>query len=155
MSRPGRTSATRPPTCCPPSRCSCRRCSGCRRSPPTTRGASPPWSQLARAREARKDGKRSAAEIARLQRALDEARAALAEAEAESARVRAVCAERCPTCGCDAPADDRAVRVVDAAVSALLARPPAGLEPAYIATFARRHRARLVGLVRARLGGSP
>jgi len=111
--------------------------------------------QLARARDAHKDGKRSAAEIARLQRALDEARAALAEAEAESARVRAVCAERCPTCGCDAPADDRAVRVVDAAVSALLARPPAGLEPAYVATFARRHRARLVGLVRARLGGSP
>jgi len=110
--------------------------------------------QLARAREARKDGRRAGAEVARLQRALDEARAALAEAEAESARVRAACDERCGTCAC-ASADDPAVRVVDAAVSALLARPPVGVETAYVASFARRHRASLIGLVRSRLGGAP
>jgi hypothetical protein len=110
--------------------------------------------QLARAREARQDGRRSAAEVARLQRALDEARAALAEAEAESARVRAACDAPCGTCAC-AAADEPAVRVVDAAVGALLSRPPAGVAADEVASYARRHRASLIGLVRARLGGSP
>ena len=56
--------------------------------------------QLARAREARQDGRRAGTKVARLQRALDEARTALADAEAESARVRAACAEPCGTCAC-------------------------------------------------------
>ena len=110
--------------------------------------------QLARAREARQEGKRATAEVARLQRALDEARAALAEAETESARVRAACDAHCGTCAC-AAADAPAVRVVDAAVGALLSRPPAGVDAEEVASFARRHRASLIGLVRARLGGSP
>jgi hypothetical protein len=110
--------------------------------------------QLARAREARTNGQRSAALVARLQRELDEARAEQAEAEEESARVRTACGERCGTCAC-ASGEEPAVRVVDAAVGALLARPPVGVEAEEVASFARRHRERLVGLVRARMGGGP
>jgi hypothetical protein len=109
--------------------------------------------QLARALEARQDGKRAAAEVVRLQRALDEARAALTEAEAERARVRTACEAPRGTCACTANAP--AARVVDAAVGALLSRPPAGADADEVRSLARCHRASLIGLVRARLGGSP
>ena len=98
------------------------------------------------------EGGRAPRDLARVQRELDEARAALDDALAESARVRAECGR---SCGCQhttAPPPDPAVRVVDAAVTALLTRPPAGADAAYVADFARRHRGHLVALVRARLG---
>jgi hypothetical protein len=44
---------------------------------------------------------------------------------------------------------------VVAAAGALLSRPPSGVDADEVASFARRHRASLIGLVRARLGGSP
>ncbi|MCK6527705.1 hypothetical protein L6R50_09120 [Myxococcota bacterium] len=103
--------------------------------------------QLARARAARLEERRSATEVARLQAALDDARAALAEAEAESARVRVASEARCPTCGCADPA----ALVLDAAAAAVAARPPAGVDAAYVAAFVGRHRDRLVALVRAGL----
>lgn len=112
--------------------------------------------QLAQAREKAGGSRKALAEVARLQGELDAARLSLSEALAESARVRAACGR---ACGCDhgqVPASsDPAIRVVDAAVTALLTRPPAGVEVAYVAAFAGRHRAHLVELVRARLGGSP
>ena len=112
--------------------------------------------QLALAREKAGAGKKVQGEVARLQVELDAARAALDDALAESARVRAACGR---ACGCDnghVPApDDAAIRAVDAAVTALLSRPPPGVDAAYVAAFAGRHHAHLVDLVRARLGGTP
>ena len=108
--------------------------------------------QLERVREKAAGSRKAQAEVARLQRELDGARAALEEALAESARVRAACGRACGTCGCEGGAEDPAARVVEAAVSALLTQPPAGVVPAEVASFARRHRERLVGLVRARMG---
>jgi cell division septum initiation protein DivIVA len=108
--------------------------------------------QLARARETAKGSRAARREVDRLRAALEELRAELAEARAESARVRAACGE---ACGCREPAaastSDPAVRVVDAAVTALLTRPPAGVEPGEVAGFARRHRDRLIALVRAQV----
>ncbi len=81
---------------------------------------------------------------------LEAVRTELDEALAESARVRVTCGE---ACGCrSAASDDPAIDVVDTAITALLSRPPVGVEPAEVAGFARRHRERLVELVRARLG---
>jgi hypothetical protein len=111
--------------------------------------------QIAKARADRRDVKRSASLIARLEAELAEARRELAEALAESARVREACAGRCGTCGCAADADDgRAERVVDAVATALQARPPAGVDAAYVAGFVGRNRGVLVGIVR-RSGGVP
>jgi len=111
--------------------------------------------QLEQARDKAGAGKKVQAQVARLQADLDAARGALDEALAESARVRAACGR---ACGCGErsvpEAADPAVRVVDAAVTALLTRPPAGVDPAYVAGFARRHRDSLVGLVRSRLGST-
>lgn len=108
--------------------------------------------QLARARETAKGSRAARREVDRLRAALEELRAELAEARAESARVRAACGE---ACGCGDAAteavNDPAVRVVDAAVTALLTRPPAGVEPGEVAGFARRHRERLIALVRAKV----
>jgi len=108
--------------------------------------------QLARARETAKGSRAARREVDRLRAALEELRAELAEARAESARVRAACGE---ACGCGDAAteavNDPAVRVVDAAVTALLTRPPAGVEPGEVAGFARRHRDRLIALVRAQV----
>lgn len=109
--------------------------------------------QLVLAREKAGVGKKALAEVGRLQAELDAARGALDEALVESARVRAACGR---ACGCGergaAAGADPAVRVVDAAITALLTRPPAGVDPAYVAGFARRHRDSLVGLVRSRQG---
>jgi len=104
--------------------------------------------QLARAREQAKGGKRSTAEVARLHGELVQARAALAEAEAESARVRSACDDACGTCR----RADPARRVLDLALGALAASPPAGVAVDYVEAFADRHRARLLDLVRASLG---
>jgi len=112
--------------------------------------------QLAQAREKAGTGKKAQVEVARLQAELEAARGALDEALVESARVRAACGR---ACGCGelvAPSKaDPAVRVVDAAVTALLTRPPVGVDPAYVAGFARRHRARLIGLVRSHIEDAP
>ena len=108
--------------------------------------------QLERAKQNASGSRRAQAEIGRLRGELEGARAALDEALAESARVRAECGR---SCGCHAEAvapEDPAVRVVDAAVTALLTRPPKGMDPAYVAGFARRHRGHLVEIVRARMG---
>jgi hypothetical protein len=107
--------------------------------------------QLARARE--KGSRAAQREVERLRAKLETVRAELAEAKAESKRVRAACGE---ACGCGetvlgAPADP-AVLVVDAAVSALLTRPPAGVDAREVEGFARRHRGRLVALVRGQMG---
>lgn len=103
--------------------------------------------QLARARAQAKDGRRGAATVERIQVELAEARAALAAAEAESARVRAACDRACGTCRCADPAE----RVLDLAVGALSARPPVGVDVDYIGAFVERHRPRLLDLVRASL----
>ena len=108
--------------------------------------------QLARAKEKASGSRRAQTDVARLEADLAEARAALDEALAESARVRAECGRSCGCREARASSEDPAVRVVDAAVTALLTRPPAGTDPAYVAAFARRHRGHLVELVRARLG---
>ena len=108
--------------------------------------------QLARAKDKARQGGKATRDLARIQRELDEARAALDEALAESARVRAECGRSCGCQHAPQPKSDSAVRVVDAAVTALLTRPPAGVDAAYVADFARRHRGHLVALVRARLG---
>jgi hypothetical protein len=108
--------------------------------------------QLARARETAKGSRAARREADRLRAALEEVRAELAEAREESARVRAACGE---ACGCGEASTestiDPAVRVVDAAVTTLLTRPPAGVEPGEVAGFARRHRDRLIALVRAQV----
>ena len=125
--------------------------------------ARPPERQLESARARAGEGRKAQAEIARLQAALDEARAELADAVRLSAEARAACDE---SCGCrrshPPTTSDPAVRLVDAAVSAMLVRPPAGMDLAYVANFARRNRAALVGMVQAaidrrsaRLGGTP
>ena len=108
--------------------------------------------QLARAKDKARKGGKASRDLARVQRELDEARAALDEALAESARVRAECGRSCGCQHAPQPKSDPAVRVVDAAVTALLTRPPVGVDAAYVADFARRHRGHLVALVRARLG---
>ena len=108
--------------------------------------------QLERAKQKATGSRRVQAEVARLQRELAEARASLDEALAESARVRAECGRSCGCQPATVPAPDLAVRVVDAAVTALLTRPPAGMDPADVADFARRHRGHLVELVRVRMG---
>jgi hypothetical protein len=108
--------------------------------------------QLAKARADRAAGRKALGLVERLEADLAAVRRELVEAQAESARVRSECGERCRTCGCD----DRAARVVDAAVSALVARPPAGIAGGYVAAFASRNRAVLVEIVRARMpGGTP
>ncbi|MCK6529730.1 hypothetical protein L6R50_19965, partial [Myxococcota bacterium] len=103
--------------------------------------------QIARARAGKQAGRRSAVEVARLQAALKEARAALAQAVAESSRTRAASEARCATCGGADPAE----RVLRAATAAVVAHPPAGVDSAYIAAFTDRHHERLVALVRAGL----
>ena len=104
--------------------------------------------QLGRAREQAKGGKRVSTEVGRLEGELAEARAALAAAEAESARVRASCDRACGTCRRADPAE----RVLDVAVGVLAAHPPAGLDLDYVEAFVDRHRPRLLDLVRASLG---
>jgi len=104
--------------------------------------------QLGRAREQAKGGKRASTEVGRLEGELAEARAALAAAEAESARVRASCDRACGTCRRADPAE----RVLDVAVGVLAAHPPAGLDLDYVEAFVDRHRPRLLDLVRASLG---
>jgi hypothetical protein len=99
--------------------------------------------QLVRARADRAAGRKAIGQVERLEVQLADARRELAEAEAESARVRSECAARCGTCGCDDPA----ARVVDVAIQALVARPPAGVEGGYVAGFASRNRAALVEIV--------
>ena len=104
--------------------------------------------QLEKARTTGGVGRRGKAQVAKLQAELDQARAELAEALAESARVRAACGEACGTCGSSrSPAD----RVLDSAAGALRARPPAGVDAAYLDGFVQRHRGRLRGLVQAAL----
>jgi hypothetical protein len=105
--------------------------------------------QLVRARAARSAGRKAIGQVERLEAQVAEARRELAEAEAVSARVRSECAARCGTCGCDDPA----ARVVDVAIQALVARPPAGVDGGYVAGFASRNRAALVEIVRARMPG--
>ncbi len=108
--------------------------------------------QLAKARADRAAGRKALGLVERLEGELAVARRELVEAQAESARVRSECGERCRTCGCD----DRTARVVDTAVSALVSRPPAGIAGGYVAAFAQRNRAALVEIVRARMpGGTP
>ena len=48
---------------------------------------------------------------------------------------------------------DLAARVVDAAVTALFSWPPTGVDPPYVAGFARRHREHLVAHMRAGVDG--
>jgi hypothetical protein len=84
-------------------------------------------------------------ENARLQDALQRARGDLADAERRSAEARAACGRAC--------ACRRAGRVLDAAASVLLARPPEGVDAGDIETFLSRHRQQLVGLVEAALLG--
>ena len=105
--------------------------------------------QLARARADKKDGRKAQGLVQRLEGELANAQRELAEAQAESARVRAACDARCATCRCGEPS--RADRVVDAAASVLRARPPAGVDVAYLDTFLARHRGQLLGLVEGAL----
>ena len=106
--------------------------------------------QLARARAVRKDGRNVQALVARLEAELIDARRALDEARAQSARVRAACAVRCATCRCAVPSP--AERVLDAAAAALRARPPTGVDVAYFDAFVTRHRSQLLTLVEGTLG---
>lgn len=99
--------------------------------------------QLARARAARKDGRKAQAHVTRLEADLATARRELAEAQAESARVRAECAGRCPTCRPAGAAD----RVLDVAARVLRASPPPGVDVAYVDAFLQRHRERLRAVV--------
>jgi len=98
--------------------------------------------QLERAR-----GRGGGAKAARLERDLARARAELTEALAESQRVSRSCGATCPSCG----PRDTADQVLDAAVAAISARPPSGIDPAYLQAFLQRHRDRLRGLVRTAL----
>jgi hypothetical protein len=94
--------------------------------------------QLAKARETRNEHARRSGEVARLEAELGAARAELAEALAESARVRASCDGCCGTC-----ADDSAQRALDQVVVALRAKPPVGVDAAYVDAFVGRNRAAL------------
>lgn len=100
--------------------------------------------ELAKARSAAKSSKRAGAQVERLQRELDAARAELAAAVAESRAVGGECGRACAAC-CGSPAE----RVLDGALLALQASPPAGLEAADVAAFAKRNRASLLGIVEA------
>ncbi len=104
--------------------------------------------ELAKAREGTRSGRRASAEVERLQAALDEARAELAAAVAESGAVRAACDRSCGTCSCPA---SRAERVLDAAVAAMRAAPPAGISARDVDGFAGRNRSALIGIVEANL----
>jgi hypothetical protein len=111
--------------------------------------------QLAKARETRNEHARRSGEVARLEAELASARAELADALAESARVRASCDGCCGTC-----AADPAGRMLDQALVALRARPPAGVDAAYVDGFVSRHRETLRGLLagalsRKNVGGAP
>jgi hypothetical protein len=99
--------------------------------------------QLARAREAKRDGRKAQGDVARLEVELADARRALADAQAESARVRAACDAACATCRSMSPAD----RVLDAAIAVLRAHPPAGVDVGYLDGFVARHMDRLRVLV--------
>ena len=109
--------------------------------------------QLARARADKKDGRKAQALVTRLEGELAEARREVVDAQAESARVRAACDARCATCrSVDAI---RAGRVLDAAATALRARPPMGVDLAYFDAFLTRHRGQLLALVEGALNRRP
>jgi hypothetical protein len=50
-------------------------------------------------------------------------------------------------------ASSRAERLLEVAIGVLRARPPAGVEAAYIEGFVRRTRGALLGIVRGAFGG--
>ena len=88
---------------------------------------------------------------------------AVARAEAEGGSA-AVTRERDRLCGeliaerqgagpSIAAASSRAERLLEVAVGALRARPPAGVEAAYVERFVGRNRGTLLGIVRGAFGG--
>jgi len=109
--------------------------------------------QLAAARAKAKGPKAARGEVGRLEAALDQARAELADAVARSADVRASCDEACGTCRC---ADrSRADRLLDVAVATVREAPPAGIDPDYLSGFVGRHRDHLRLLVQTALDRRP
>ncbi len=90
-----------------------------------------------------------AKKVLRLERQLSNLRDAAKEAKRALA---AVTRERDRLVVASAGAIDRAERLLEAAVGALRARPPAGVELAYVEGFVGRNRAALLGIVRGAFG---
>lgn len=100
--------------------------------------------ELAKARSSAKASQRASARVERLQVELGAAQAELTTAVARSREVGGECKRACAAC-----AGLPATRVLDAALGALRASPPAGFDADEVAAFAERNRAALLGLVEA------
>ncbi len=88
--------------------------------------------------------------VARLERQLAELRAGAKDAKRALA---AVTRERDRLAVAKAEGTSRAERLLEAAFGALRARPPYGVEPAYVEGFVARNRDALLGIVRGAFGG--